>query len=238
MKTAIKVSDLTFGYRREKIFHHLSFSILDKEWIAIIGPNGCGKTTLLKLLAGLLKAKGKIWLFDKPIQHTSIGYMPQVIDCNEHLPINVLDVVLMGRLSHTKLFGKYPRSFIKDAEYLLEELELDMLQKTLFSQLSLGQKQRVLFARALFSHPELLLLDEPLASVDQRSSQLIYNYLKKIKGTVTLCFVTHDVEQILHDVDRVLCLHHGIKLLEPKELCEHFALGLYHTPLVESACLT
>lgn len=232
MNEIIIIDHLSYAYGNQKVFKNLSLSIFEHEWIAIIGPNGSGKTTFLKLLLGHLDAKGAICL-----KTNSIGYVPQVIECNEHLPICVWDVLLMAdRLPF--IFKRHNQRSIDRAHFLLKELQLESIKDKLFSSLSLGQKQRTLFARALFSNPELLILDEPLASVDAQSSTIIYNILRRLKGKMTMLFVTHEIQHLIQDVDRILCLNQPAQLLKPKELCEHFAMGLYHTPLVDSICLT
>lgn len=228
----ITISNLFFSYKRHSILEQVNLQITSGEFIGIMGPNGGGKTTLLKLLMGfLLPDKGTVHLFGAaPDQmRLKIGYVPQVHYTDRDFPITVLDLILLGALSKT-LF--YSSEIKKRAEDLIDELGLASYKNRPFSSLSGGFAQKALLARALLSDPDLLLLDEPLANIDSYSSKAIMTKLEALKGKKTILLVTHDLKTIVERVDRILCVQTQVSSLLPQEVCEHFALGLYHTPLI------
>ena len=153
---------------------------------------------------------------------------------NRYLPISVWDLVLLGALVKANAWGFYPPEVKRQAALLIEELGLTPYLKTPFGALSGGCAQKALLARALLSDPDLLILDEPIANIDAPSALIILNRLQTLKGKKTILLVTHDLNTILERVDRVLCVQTHITSYRPTEVCEHFALGLYHTPLLGS----
>lgn len=234
MKPVIQVDNLSFSYEDDPILEDINLSIEQGEFIGVIGPNGGGKTTFLKLVMGLLKpSKGIIEVFGSSPKNsrTRIGYVPQVMRCDRHFPISVLELVLGGRLSRTPWWGRFHETDKAAALKAIERVKLTDLKDRPFGTLSGGQAQRALIARALASEPELLLLDEPTASVDTAAEADIHEILKALSGTITILMVTHDLKAILSQVKRVYCFQRKVSALSPEELCRHFALGLYHPPL-------
>lgn len=204
------------------------------EFIGVIGPNGGGKTTLLKLLMGFLTPEsGEIRLFGRsPISmRQAIGYVPQFSQTDREFPITVLELVLLGSACHD-LF--YPAHLKEKALHLLEELNLISYRSKPFSSLSGGLAQRALLARALLSEPSLLFLDEPTANIDPVSKEAILEKLHSFKRSKTILLVTHDLKTIIEKIDKILCLQTQLTTYLPNEVCEHFALGLYHTPLLKT----
>lgn len=204
------------------------------EFIGVIGPNGGGKTTFLKLLMGfLIPTQGKIEIFGKTPEaaRLKIGYVPQSLRYDKQFPISVLEVVLMGRLSKLSWLGKYTKEDQEAAQEALQTVDMWEFRKQAFGTLSGGQAQRTLIARALISKPELLLLDEPTASVDTNAQQEIYELLKSLQGKITMLMVTHDLSVAVEHVEKVLCIQQTAMMLSLQQVCEHFALGLYHSPL-------
>lgn len=230
---SIVISNLSFSYEKASLLEKVNLEIASGEFLGIMGPNGGGKTTLLKLLMGFLTPqKGKIRIFGLPPDQArlKIGYVPQVHHTDRDFPITVFELILLGALSK-KIFPS--SSSKKKAEILMDELGLTPYKEHPFSSLSGGLAQRALLARALLSDPELLLLDEPLANIDAHSSKAIMERLEAFKGKKTILIVTHDLRTIVERVDRILCVQTKVASLLPREVCEHFALGLYHTPLID-----
>jgi zinc transport system ATP-binding protein len=230
------LEDLSFSYDHSPILQHVSFKIYPGEFVGIFGPNGGGKTTLLKLMIGFLKPQsGMIRLFGTSPKNVKnkIGYVPQSTRFDKDFPISVLELVLLGRLSSLPWYGSYAKKDIHAALQALEEVGLEEYRNAPFGTLSGGQAQRALIARALASKPSILFLDEPTASVDVKSEANIYSILRNLKGKMTILLVTHDLRAIVDEVENVLCVQNGVKLLRPQEVCEHFAMGLYHTPLID-----
>lgn len=232
----LSLENVDFSYNGTPVLRGVTFQIRQGEFVGFIGPNGGGKTTLFKLILGFLKpTSGKIQVFGKPPQNarSQLAYVPQILRFDRHFPISVLELVLLGRLSRLSWFGKYNQADYQAAQDALEKVGLASFQHRAFGTLSTGQAQRALIARALASEPELLLLDEPTASVDAKSEADIHDILKSLSQSITLLMVTHDLKTIINDVQRVICVQGQALLLKPEEVCEHFAFGLYHTPLVQ-----
>lgn len=223
----INIEDLSFSYERINVLHEVNLKVMKGEFIGIMGPNGGGKTTLLKLLMGFLTpSKGKIFVQGK------IGYVPQIQKTDRDFPITVNELVLLGALSQTNFWGSYPAEIKEKASRLMDKLGLTAHKHKVFGALSGGLAQRALLARALLSNPDLLLLDEPTANIDTASTKIIFEMLEKLKGNKTILLVTHDLKTIIERVTRVLCVQGTVSSFLPKDVCEHFALGLYHSPLI------
>lgn len=226
----IELEDLSFSYESMNVLHKVSLKVAKGEFIGIMGPNGGGKTTLLKLLMGFLTpSKGTLSVRGK------IGYVPQVQRTDRDFPITVSELILLGALSKTNFWGVYPTEVKETASYLMEKLGLSAHKHKVFGALSGGLAQRALLARALLSDPDLLLLDEPTANIDAASTKIIFEILEKLKGDKTILLVTHDLKTIIERVDRVICVQGTVSSFLPKDVCEHFALGLYHSPLIGDA---
>lgn len=236
MDKAILFEHVGFSYNGTVVLEDVNFSINPGEFIGIFGPNGGGKTTLLKLIMGFIKPDyGKVEVFGTQPQksHSLISYVPQGLRFDRQFPISVLELVLSGRLSRLPWHGKFPPEDIRDARAVMEKVGLGDIGNRSFGTLSGGQAQRALIARALVSNPKLLLLDEPTASVDAKAELEIYQILEDLKGKITILMVTHHLRTAIDQVGRVLCVRKNIISLQPEEVCEHFAIGLYHPPLLK-----
>lgn len=234
-QSAVLLSNLSFAYEQLTVLEQNELEIAKGSFVGVIGPNGGGKTTLLKLIMGFIRPnRGYVRIFGlQPIDaRTRIGYVPQFHKCDREFPITVQELVLLGALSKTSIFGSYPREIKQRAFDLMEELGLSRHAKKAFGSLSGGLAQRALLARALLADPDLLLLDEPTANVDPSSTSLIMQKLEQLKGKKTILLVTHDLKTIIERVDLVLCIQGQITSYLPQEICKHFAFGLYHPPLM------
>jgi zinc transport system ATP-binding protein len=240
-KTVVEIENLYFSYQNTPVLSDVSLNVREGEFVGLIGPNGGGKTTLLKLTMGFLRPlKGSLLVFNesphmKPASLQRIGYVPQAVRFDKEFPISVLEVVLSGILSRLPWYGYFSKQDRQQALEILESMGLSHLTDRAFGMLSGGQAQRVLIARALISKPELLVLDEPTASVDSEAEANIYDILKKLKGEITILMVTHNLHAAISQVDRLYCVQGNAFPLQPAEVCEHFAIGLYHTPLAQSS---
>lgn len=231
MKPILELENVSFSYHNTPVLSNISFEVNSGEFIGVIGPNGGGKTTLLKLILGFLKpTQGKI-LLAKNLHE--IAYVPQAMKYDREFPISVLEVVLSGLLSHLPWYGSFHQKERKAARHALEQVGMEQFCNHPFGELSGGQAQRVLIARALVAKPHLLLLDEPTASVDSQAEADIYAILKKLHGKMTIMMVTHDLRAAVNQVDRILCVQGRVFSLKPEEVCEHYAIGLYHDPLLQ-----
>ncbi|WFD10980.1 metal ABC transporter ATP-binding protein [Tepidibacter hydrothermalis] len=204
----IEMKNLSVKYGTVCALKDINLNIGSKEFVGITGPNGAGKSTLLKVLLGIIKpTSGSIILKD----NVSIGYVPQFTSFDKQFPIKVLDVILMGNLSSKiKLFKKYSKKDIDRARNIMDKLGIKMFEHRQIGQLSGGQLQKVLIGRALMTDPEILVLDEPTASLDFKAKIDIYEMLSKIKKEKTIIIVTHDMEEVVSYTDRVVYLNKGL----------------------------
>lgn len=208
-RTAIRFDDVRYSYGAAPALERVTFAIAEGEFAAIIGPNGGGKTTMLKLMLGLLDAhNGFVRIFGlKPeTARRSIGYLPQHPRLDPLFPVTVTDVVLLARLGGWKL-GVYRKADREAAAAALEAVDLADLGDRPFSALSSGQRQRVLVARALASEPELLLLDEPTANLDPSVQDDLYELLHRLNERLTVVVVSHDVGFVSKYVQKVVCVN-------------------------------
>lgn len=231
-KPILSFKDVCFSYPQAPILRHVSFDIYPQEFVGVIGPNGGGKTTLLKLILGFLKpSKGTIRLFgqipSKKICYRGVAYVPQTIHFDRDFPISVEEVVLGGLISRLPWYGFFDRKEIHLVHEVLQRMHLEHLKTASFGNLSGGQAQRVLVARALVSSPKLLLLDEPTASVDKRAEEDIYNLLEGLKKEMTIIHVTHDLDVASKRGDRLLCVQQTVSEMKPDDICRHMKMGLY-----------
>ncbi|MBN9377688.1 MAG: zinc ABC transporter ATP-binding protein [Chlamydiales bacterium 38-26] len=236
MNPIIQLKHVYFSYAETPVLTDVDLAINAKEFIGIIGPNGGGKTTLLKLLMGFLKpSSGKIEIFgtapDQSLNH--IAYVPQTQRYDREFPISVLELVLAGRLSKLPWYGKFSKEDKEAAMNALERVKLAEFYNRPFGTLSGGQAQRALIARSLASEPQLLLLDEPTANVDSQAEADIYEILHSLRDKMSILMVTHDLSIALEQVQRVLLVQNTVMPLKTEEVCQHFAMGLYHGPLVQ-----
>jgi zinc transport system ATP-binding protein len=218
----IEASDLSFSYNGNSVLENISFDVRELEFLALIGPNGGGKTTLLKLMLGLLKPdSGKISIFGNPPSKTArrIGYVPQDVAINKSFPISVIDVVLMGRLRFHSGTGllKSDRTAALNA---LSQLGMTQYQHRRIDDLSGGQIERVFIARALAADPDILLLDEPIASLDNTGRGDLYALLKDINKTKTIIVVSHDMMVLSSYVSAVACVNKYLHYHDNAEITE------------------
>lgn len=220
MKNSIIVDlkNVCFYYGQTPVLENISLSVKQNDFLAIIGPNGGGKTTLLKIILGLLKPdSGTIKIFGSSPEEgrKSIGYLPQYTHFDPDFPINVFDVVIMGR--YKGMLKKYSQDDRKSAADALKTVEMFKHRNRHISMLSTGQLQRVLIARAIVKEPELLLLDEPMASLDPEMQISIYELLLELNKKMAVVFVTHDIGAISVYVEKIACLNRKLFYHGPKE---------------------
>jgi zinc transport system ATP-binding protein len=216
----IQLKEVSFAYAGVPVLEAVNLEIDPLESVSIIGPNGGGKTTLLKLLLGLLRpSRGEVLLFGQPPEHSRqrIGYMPQHVKYDPQFPITVQEVVLMGRLGQ-RWGSRYTRADRAAALAALAEAGLEGLAGRHFAALSGGQRQRVLIARALACRPELLLLDEPTASVDNQVEEQLGGILLELARRMTIVTVSHDMGFVLRLVKKVVCVNRRVAVHPTSDL--------------------
>lgn len=212
----IEVSDLSFRFDGgPPVLEEVNLEIAAGDFASVIGPNGGGKTTLVKLLVGLLTpTAGRVRVFGLPPAKARprVGYMPQHAMMDPRFPVRATDVVLMGRLGSGRRFGNYTRDDREAAAAALTEVGLEDHGARPFSDLSGGQRQRVLLARALVTKPELLLLDEPAAGLDHKVELDFFELLQELNRQLTIVLVTHDLGFVSGFVRTVICVHRHVDI--------------------------
>ncbi len=234
MSTVIRLKDVSFAYDNKLILENINLEVEEKDFIAVIGPNGGGKTTLLRLIMGFIKpVKGKICLFGQPARKTRrhVGYVPQHGIFDQSFPISALEVVLTGLLHSRSFFPRYSIEERNRALEVMQTLEVNKLAEIPYGRLSGGQKQRILIARALVSKPRLLILDEPTASVDSRIERDVYELLQRLNQTITIIIVSHDLGFVSSYVKKVVCLNRQLAIHDVKEISSQLITDLYPSPM-------
>ena len=212
----ISLSDVTFSYGGEPALEDVSLTVGDRQAVCIVGPNGGGKTTLVKLILGLLRPqRGEIRVFGQPPcrARQRAGYMPQHVQHDSQFPVTVMDIVLMGRLGRAGLYGLmgWPnRADRRAALDAMRQVGLDDFGRRPFASLSGGQRQRVLIARALCGNPDLLLLDEPTANVDSLVEARLLDLLRELNRRMTILMVSHDLGFVSDFVESVICVNRRV----------------------------
>lgn len=204
--------DLSFAYGRGLVLEDVSFTVARGESLCVIGPNGGGKSTLAKLLLGLLEPdSGRVSVLGRRPREarTAIGYVPQAMRFDPQFPVCALDIVLMGRLNHLRL-GRFSRRCREAAMEAIEEVGLSGFEKRAFSDLSGGERQRIMVARALACEPEILLLDEPTANIDLSVEAQLIETLVSLRHRMTVLMITHDLDLVASIGDSVLCVNHRV----------------------------
>ncbi|NTW83302.1 MAG: ABC transporter ATP-binding protein [Chlorobiaceae bacterium] len=201
-----------------KVLDGLSLSVYEGDFIGVVGPNGAGKTTLLRVILGLENcSEGSVKVYGHPPGSfpERIGYVPQRLFFDRDFPISTKELVLMGRLSKAKMFRQYSKRDTEKADEAIRTTGLTHLSGRRIGSLSGGELQRALIARALAGEPDLLLLDEPTASVDPEMKTSIYDLLLKLREKMTILLVTHDTGIISRHVTRIACLNCSLEMKEP-----------------------
>ncbi|HIE55942.1 MAG TPA: ABC transporter ATP-binding protein [Chromatiaceae bacterium] len=226
----IETEELSFSYRDVEVLEKVNLKVSEGEFLGIVGPNAGGKSTLLKLLLGLLEPQqGRIRIFGKPPAKVRrmMGYVPQYPAFARDFPVTVKQVVLMGRLGSGPLVGGYRARDHEIAEHAMEEVEIADLARRRINQLSGGQLQRVLVARALACEPRILLLDEPTANIDMRVENELFDLLKQLNQRMTILVVSHDIAFISGYVHRVACLNRTLICHRTEEIDTQVIQQLY-----------
>lgn len=222
----VKIEDLRVSYNHIPILEDVNLSVTRGDFLGIIGPNGGGKTTLLRVMLGLVQpTHGLVSVLGQPPEkgRRYIGYVPQYNLFDREFPINVMDTVLMGCNGTRGMFRRYRREDRERSREALETVGMLPYQHQQMGKLSGGEQQRVFIARALVGHPKLLLLDEPTASVDSSMQTEFYELLVELKKEMTIIMVSHDISAVSIYVDTIACLnrqlfYHGSKEIEPEVL--------------------
>ncbi|MCG8411675.1 MAG: ATP-binding cassette domain-containing protein [Bacteroidales bacterium] len=233
MAKILELNSVFAGYNNEVILKNVSLKVYDDDFIGIIGPNGGGKTTLLNVILGLIKPlKGSVAFFNdiKSGENNKIGYLPQRNKIDSKFPISVTDVVLSGNLFGTSCIGRYSKQQkIKTSETLNRLGIIDLKNETI-GELSGGQIQKVLLARALVSNPRLLILDEPNTFVDNQFEGELYEILKQLNNEMAIIIVSHDIGTISSYIKTIACVNRTLHYHQSNKITEE-QLNTYNCPI-------
>ncbi len=234
MDKVIDLKDIWVSYDDVSVLEAVDLTVEDKDFLAIIGPNGGGKSTLLKVILGLIKPdRGSVKLLGGNPKKTRkyVGYVPQYISSNLEFPINVWEVVLMGRLSHKGPFRSFNEEDKKAAKDALNTVGMLDFRDRQIGELSGGQKQRVFIARSLVTRPRLLILDEPSTGIDSRRQKEFYELLNRLKSEIAILMVTHDISALSVYVDKIACLNKQLHYHNSKEVSPEDLEATYQCPV-------
>lgn len=234
-KPVVEIQSVSFAYDGFTVLEDVNLTIVDREFICVVGPNGGGKTTLLKLILGLLNPQtGSVRVFQNPpekVRHR-IGYVPQHVYIDPLFPVTALDVARMGRIRKGRRPGPFGKQDTDAAMEAMRTMGLEAVARTPFAELSGGQRQRVLIARALASEPELLLLDEPTTSLDLHVENRFYETLREINRRLTVIVVSHDVGFVTPFATSVVCVKRQVVIHPTSELSGEKIAELYGTDML------
>lgn len=229
MSKILELKNITAGYDHEAVLHNVNLEICENDFIGIIGPNGGGKTTLLKVILGLLKPfSGEVIYYTS--KQNLFGYLPQNNRFDQRFPISVTEVVLSGLMSEKGLYKSYTRTEKQMAWELLDKYGMGNYKKAPIGDLSGGQMQRVFLCRAIISSPRILILDEPTTYVDSNFEKEFYTILQELSKSVSIIMVSHDLGTICSYVKTIACVngelhYHKSNLISPEQLQS------YHCPI-------
>ncbi|MFZ5775330.1 MAG: metal ABC transporter ATP-binding protein [Thermodesulfobacteriota bacterium] len=226
---AVIIRDLDFAYNGAPVLAGVNLEIPRLDSLCIVGPNGGGKTTLLKLLLGLLSPqRGEVLVFGQPPTEARLrmGYVPQHAQYDPQFPVTVFEVVLMGRLDRVRL-GRYTKADRDAAQTALADMGLAGLGNRLFSEISGGQRQRALIARALAASGDLLILDEPTANIDAASEEHLFEILERLNQRMTIMLVTHDVGFASKFFKSIACVNRRVAIHPTSELTGDLIRDMY-----------
>ncbi|MCP4682586.1 MAG: ABC transporter ATP-binding protein [Desulfobacterales bacterium] len=231
---AIEIKNVWFSYEAPPVLENVSLTLGQGDFLGIIGPNGGGKTTLLKLLLGILRPKkGTIKVLGKAPRDAKhrVGYVPQNTDLNITFPISALEIALMGTLYRSRIGTRYSRKDRVKIEEILKKVGMWDFRHMPVGKLSGGQRQRVFVARALATDPEILFLDEPTAGADPEFETNLYDLLRELNKNVTIVVITHDVGVISRNVKSVACLNRALMFHEHGEITAEMLDMAYQCPV-------
>jgi zinc transport system ATP-binding protein len=230
----ITLEDVSFSYGGPLVLEHVNLSVEQGDFLGLVGPNGGGKSTLLKIVLGLLEpGAGRVSVLGRrPVEaRQSIGYVPQFATFPRHFPVSVEETVLLGRLGKTRPILGYRKSDKEVVKRTMAETEIADLRTRPIGALSGGQVQRVMIARALASEPEILILDEPTSNIDMRAETDIFDLLKRLNARMTIVIVSHDIGFISQYVSLIACLNRTLLCHTSSPITGEVIEQLYGAPV-------
>ena len=230
----VEIEDLWFFFNGHSVLENVNLAVTRGDFMAVIGPNGGGKTTLLKLMLGLLEpARGRLRVFGLTPHKAAprIGYMPQNTGANNGMPVTVMTVVLMGRMKRWGGWFRFSREDRAAAGRCLERVGMWDHRRSRMDELSGGQRQRVFLARALAGEPELMLLDEPTANIDSQGQSELLDLFRELNKETTIILVSHDMMVVSSYTRSVACVNRQVHFHDRPEITGDMLKMAYHCPV-------
>ncbi|MGL5787157.1 MAG: metal ABC transporter ATP-binding protein [Bacteroidales bacterium] len=232
MNKILELDNIYAGYSHKEVLRNINLTVRKGDFLGIIGPNGGGKSTLLKVILGLIKPnKGKVSYFldGKKQDRISIGYLPQVSNTDKDFPISVRELILSGLPPKNTLFSTYNKDQIKLVDEIIHKTGLSLHADAAISELSGGQYQRALLGRAIISNPDILILDEPNSYLDREFEIKLYDILKEINQTTTILLVSHNISAVCSIAKSLACVngtlhYHPTNKISPECIYDSFRM--------------
>ena len=213
MNPIIQINGLCAGYDGKTVLNQVDLAVYEKDFLGIIGPNGGGKTTLIKCILGLhhpLQGDIRFYKDSQEVSEITMGYLPQYNNIDKKFPISVYEVVLSGLSKQKSLFRRYSKEQYEQARQMIVRMGLEGLEERSIGSLSGGQLQRALLGRALVSNPEVVILDEPNTYIDKRFEAKLYSLLEEINQERAIILVSHDIGTVLKNVKTIACVNETV----------------------------
>ena len=213
MNSIIQINGLSAGYDGKTVLHQVDLAVYEKDFLGIIGPNGGGKTTLIKCILGLHQpSEGSIRFYKngQEIPDMNMGYLPQYNTIDKKFPISVYEVILSGLSKQKSIFRRYSKEQHEQVRQMIARMGLEGMEERSIGSLSGGQLQRALLGRALVSNPEVVILDEPNTYIDKRFEAKLYSLLEEINRERAIILVSHDIGTVLKNVKTIACVNETV----------------------------
>ena len=213
MNSIIQINGLSAGYDGKTVLHQVDLKVYEKDFLGIIGPNGGGKTTLIKCILGLHQpSQGSIRFYKdgQEIPDMNMGYLPQYNTIDKKFPISVYEVILSGLSKQKSIFRRYSKEQHEQVRQMIARMGLEGMEERSIGSLSGGQLQRALLGRALVSNPEVVILDEPNTYIDKRFEAKLYSLLEEINKERAIILVSHDIGTVLKNVKTIACVNETV----------------------------
>lgn len=230
----LSLRNVSAAYDQHIVLHDINLDIYNRDFLGIIGPNGGGKTTLIKVILGLIKpTSGTIQFYQngQPVNHLNIGYLPQYSSIDKKFPICVEEVILSGLSIRKPLTSRFTRDQKEKAAEIITRMGLEGLAKRHIGQLSGGQLQRALLGRAIISDPQLVILDEPSTYIDKQFEARLYELLTEINQERTIVLVSHDIGTVLQNVKSIACVNETLDYHPDAGISSEWLEKNFHCPI-------
>lgn len=229
MNTIIEIKDLSAGYDGRTVLHDVNLHVYERDFLGIIGPNGGGKTTLIKCILGLLKPYSGEIVFKSPVRN--IGYLPQYSSIDRKFPITVEEVILSGLSNKKSLISRFTPVQREKSREVIVRMGLEGLEQRSIGALSGGQLQRALLGRAIISDPEVVILDEPSTYIDKQFEARLYQLLAEINKERAIILVSHDIGTVLQQVKSIACVNETLDYHPDTGISEEWLERNFHCPI-------